>query len=197
MKVGLVSDVHCNVAALEIAFELLSDCDEVLCAGDLMYQYRFEGEILKALQRRGAHTILGNHDKTILYAPNHPLRNAAKVPQKMLELLGSLPSNLAMEFGGVRIRMFHGAPWDEVAGPSAHYLYPEDKAAMARLAAVDADIIVLGHTHQPYATELAGRLVVNPGSCGEPKLGTTLRFCAAVDLGDRSVDFRSFPAESL
>ncbi len=197
MKVGLVSDIHCNVAALDIAFGLLSDCDEVLCAGDLMYQYRFEGEILKALLRRRAHPILGNHDKTILYTPNHPLRRAAKVPQKMLELLGSLPSNLAMEFGGVRIRMFHGAPWDEVAGPSAHYLYPEDKAAMARLAAVDADIIVLGHTHQPYATESAGRLVVNPGSCGEPKLGTTLRFCAAVDLGDRSVDFRSFPVESL
>ena len=195
MKIGLVSDLHCNVAALETAFDLLSDCEEVLCAGDLMYQYRFEGGILDALLRRGAHTILGNHDKTILFAPNHPLRQPGKVPEARLTALGALPSNLALEFGGVRIRMFHGAPWDEVAGPSAHYLYPEDTAAMARLQQVEADVIVLGHTHLPYAIDLAGRLVVNPGSCGEPKMGTTLRFCAALDLSDRSVDFRSFPVE--
>src|SRR5256885_331704 len=50
-------------------------------------------------------------------------------------------------------------PLDEVA--------PPDPAFWARrLEGVEADIVCVGHTHQQYALEVGGTLVVNPGSTG-------------------------------
>lgn len=191
MKIGILSDIHCNLAGLDAALALLDDCEELICAGDLMYQFRFEAGVLQRLEQRRAHTILGNHDKTILHAPNHPLRTSARaLAPHLLDALGAFPSDLTVETEGVRIRVFHGAPWDAVRQPVAHYLYPEDRGAMERLAGVAADVVVLGHTHVPYAHQTAGPLVVNPGSCGEPRPGGDLRYCAALDLTTRTVDFR-------
>src|SRR5262249_62255484 len=55
---------------------------------------------------------------------------------------------------------------------------PLDKSARAfldfgprRLRDVDADVICVGHTHQPYVTEVGSKLVVNPGSIGQPRDG--------------------------
>jgi len=66
VKLGLFSDIHCNVRGLERALQLLDDCDELLCAGGLLYQYRFSGEVLALLRQHRGHAIVGNHDKTIL-----------------------------------------------------------------------------------------------------------------------------------
>src|SRR5262249_40554745 len=36
---------------------------------------------------------------------------------------------------------------------------------------VEADVVCVGHTHQPYVLEVDGRLVINPGSVGQPRDG--------------------------
>src|SRR3990172_7195601 len=35
-----------------------------------------------------------------------------------------------------------------------------------------ADLILLGHTHLPAIRQFGGRLIVNPGSLGQPRYGT-------------------------
>ena len=100
MKLGLFSDIHCNLGGLERALQLLDDCDELLCAGDLLYQYRFSGEVLALLREHRVHTIVGNHDKTILYTPSHPLRASPSVDPTELQFLAGLPNSLALELGG-------------------------------------------------------------------------------------------------
>jgi putative phosphoesterase len=192
MKLGLVSDIHCNLPALERAFELLADCDELVCAGDLMYQYRFSNAVLTLLRERGVRTIVGNHDNTILHAPGHPLRQSPTVDPDCFAYLAGLPERLVLDFDEGRVAVFHGSPWDEPRGTSAVYLYPENTRQLARLAEVDADVIVLGHTHRPFTAEVGGTLVVNPGSCGEPRDITRTYSCAALDVGSRSVEFRPF-----
>jgi protein phosphatase len=39
------------------------------------------------------------------------------------------------------------------------------------IAAVDADVILVGHTHLPFVRRIGNRTVVNPGSLGQPKDG--------------------------
>ncbi len=192
MKVGLISDIHCNVPALERAFALLADCNEIVCAGDLIYQYRFSNSVLTTLRERGVHTIVGNHDNTVLHAPGHPLRQSPTIDPDCFSYLGSLPERLMLEFGGVRVAVFHGAPWDEPRATSAYYLYPENGQQFARLGEVDADVVVLGHTHRPFTAQVGRTLVVNPGSCGEPRDATRTYSCAALDLSSRGVEFRPF-----
>lgn len=192
MKLGLISDIHCNLPALERALELLGDCDEVLCAGDLLYQYRFSNVVLTLLRERGIRSIVGNHDNTILYAPGHPLRGSPSVDADCFAYLGSLPERLTLDYGERRVAVFHGAPWDEPRATSACYLYPEDSRLLARIAEVDADFVILGHTHRPFAAQVGATLVVNPGSCGEPRDASRTYSCAALDVGTGEVEFRPF-----
>jgi len=195
VRVGLISDIHCNLRGLERALDLLQDCDEVLCAGDLLYQYRFSNDVLALLRRRTVRAILGNHDKTILYTPSHPLRSSPSVGLRGLEYLASLPSHLALTLGGTRIAMFHGSPWDEVKGPIAHYIFPADRQSLERLAEVPADLIILGHTHVPMEVWVDGRLVVNPGSCGEARDESRMLSCAMLDLETGRRELRRFAVD--
>ncbi|HYV36873.1 MAG TPA: metallophosphoesterase family protein, partial [Gemmataceae bacterium] len=40
-----------------------------------------------------------------------------------------------------------------------------------RLANIEADVICVGHTHKPYVLEIGDKLVINPGSVGQPRDG--------------------------
>ncbi|HEY1433623.1 MAG TPA: metallophosphoesterase, partial [Stellaceae bacterium] len=66
MKIGIVSDLHCNHAGLLRALDILKDVDEVVCLGDSIYEYRFSNEVVRLLRDCGAHTILGNHEEGFL-----------------------------------------------------------------------------------------------------------------------------------
>ncbi|MBV8089988.1 MAG: metallophosphoesterase family protein, partial [Alphaproteobacteria bacterium] len=63
MKVGIISDLHCNSAGLARACEIMGDVDELICLGDSIWEYRFSNAIVRMLRERGAHTILGNHEE--------------------------------------------------------------------------------------------------------------------------------------
>lgn len=192
MKIGLIADVHCNLPGLRRALDLLHDCSDILCAGDLLYQYRFSNEVLALLRERDVRAIVGNHDKTILYTPSHPLRSSPSIDPLYLSYLSQLPSELALDLGSLRLAMFHGSPWDESDSPTAYYIYPQDRRQVDRLSSVQADVIILGHTHVPFSTWVGPTLVVNPGSCGESRDGTDTLSCAMLDTSARRVEFRTF-----
>lgn len=192
VKIGLISDIHCNAPGLRRALGLLDDCDEVLCAGDLMSQYRFSSEVLTIIKESGIRTIVGNHDKTILHAPAHPLRSSPTVDPALLQYLAGLPSTLSSTWDGMSIAMFHGSPWDDAASLSAHYVYPENVQDMRRVAQVKADIVVLGHTHRPFSARQGETLIVNPGSCGESRDPSGVLSCAMLDTRDGRVEHRYF-----
>ena len=56
----------------------------------------------------------------------------------------------------------------------------------------DADFVVLGHTHRAFSTRVGNTLVVNPGSCGEPRDASGTYSCAALDVTSGEVEFRPF-----
>jgi predicted phosphodiesterase len=81
VKIGLISDIHCSVDGLCAALDVLADCDEVIRAGDIMFQYRFSNDLAAQLESAGVRCIVGNHDKSILHLPNHPLPFASDAAQ--------------------------------------------------------------------------------------------------------------------
>jgi len=175
MRIGMVSDVHCNTAALRQALDILSDCDEVFCAGDLMLQYRYEPAVLELLEERGAHVISGNHD-TSLGRPE----------------LMALPGSIRLELDGVRVAMHHGTPWDRPEDGIYIYLLKADRERLARAASEFTDVLILGHTHVPMAVTVDGTTIVNPGSCGEPNRDAErVQTCAEIDLATREVTFHT------
>ena len=164
MKVGIVSDLHCNVAGLAQALELMGDVDELICLGDSIWEYRFSNEIVRLLKERGAHTILGNHEEGFLGPQGARARQPEWIDRSLLGWLAERPHRLELDFGGKRLLAIHSTPWE----PRGTYVYPHD-VLLERFGEADADFVLYGHTHHQLVRRLGKVLVINPGSAGEAR----------------------------
>jgi diadenosine tetraphosphatase ApaH/serine/threonine PP2A family protein phosphatase len=63
--------------------------------------------------------------------------------------------------------LVHATPRD----PLDEYAPADPDFWARRLQLVEADVVCVGHTHQPYVLEVGGKLVINPGSAGQPRDG--------------------------
>jgi putative phosphoesterase len=164
MRIGVVADVHCNHEALAVALERMGPVDELLCAGDAVYQFRFSNEVMELLRRYHARYVLGNHEEVLLGRWGERARSAPSVRRENLAYMQSQPFNLDVRVNGRRLYMVHGSPWE----PYNEYIYP-NSTALARLGQIGSDFLILGHTHYHMAARVGRSLVVNPGSCGEAR----------------------------
>ena len=184
MRIGIVSDIHCNVDGLRAALDRMGDLDELLCAGDLMYGFRFSNEVVEELRARGARTVQGNHERTLLSPAGVRARSAAHVKRDNLEYVAALERTLEVEVSGKKLLMLHGSPFE----PFDEYLYPKART-LRRFVDLDADYVILGHTHYPMLEQIGKVLVINPGSAGEPAELS----CAILDTDSGEVTFDTFP----
>ena len=190
MRIGIVSDIHCNAAGLEQALMLMGDVDELICAGDAIYQYRFSTDVVRLLRERGARTIQGNHEEIFLGPHGERARASATVDQRELAWLAERPLELRTRVNGRSVHVVHGSPWE----PRKEYLYPHS-ATLGRFQDFDADIVILGHTHYQMAKRVGRTLLINPGSAGEPRDARNdfqLSY-AVLDSGTEEVTFGNYP----
>ena len=189
MKLGIIADIHCNHEALRIGLERMGEVDELLCAGDAVYQFRFSNEVMALLRERGARYILGNHEEVLLGRWGERARNAPGVDAGALAYMAAQPSRLDTRVNGKTLVMVHGSPWE----PHNEYIYP-NSPSLSRFAEIDADYIILGHTHYQMAERVGRALVINPGSAGEardPRNAFKLSY-AILDTASGEVTFDDF-----
>lgn len=189
MRIGIVSDLHCNIAGLEKAVALMGPVDRLLCLGDSIYEYRFSNEVAAFLRERGATTILGNHEEVFFGAGGERARRADWIDPDLMAWLGGQPRSRLIECAGKRILMVHSTAWE----PHGAYVYPHSRD-FARFGRAAADIVLYGHTHMQVAARVGNILVVNPGSAGDARdhaNGRRLSFAVldAVTEGVEIVDF--------
>jgi putative phosphoesterase len=165
VKIGVVSDAHNSVDGLAYALEQLHSCDAFLSLGDLVSDHRVTPGILRMAESTHIQGIAGNHEKTILLHSGSRLR--FKLAPADLAYLQELPATRDFELDGRRVRMVHGAPWDDPTDYRCSYITEADTAALDALEATGADLVLLGHTHIAMAVRVGRTLALNPGSCGE------------------------------
>ena len=190
MRLGLISDVHCNAEAFRRALsELEPDTDEILLLGDMVYEYRFCNETVAMARHGGYRYVLGNHELGLLSPSGSRARSGAAVDPVNVEYLRSLPTRLDLEYGGKRICMVHASPFE----PFNEYLF-SGSSVLRQCRDLDADILLLGHTHVAMAERHGDTLVVNPGSLGESRdpASPELSF-AILDTETEQVELRRFP----
>ncbi len=189
MRLGIVADVHCNLEGLQTALERMGPVDELLCAGDAVYQYRFSNEVIELLRERGARYVLGNHELTLLSPAGERARSAPHIRQENLEYMASAPTRIDVTVGGKRLVMVHASPFE----PFDEYIYPSS-ANLSRIAGIDADYVILGHTHYAMAVQAGKALVINPGSAGEARdyRNRFLLSYAVLDTASGEVTFESY-----
>ncbi len=189
MRIGIVSDIHGNIAALEAALSHLGPIDRLVCLGDSISQYAFSNPVVKTLKDLGAITLRGNHEEAFFnsYAQNTTPSND-NAPS-LMEWLAARPFQTEFIASGRRIFLTHATPvisdW--------RYLLPH-MPAFRELKSVNADFVLYGHTHVALAHRSSNAIVVNPGSAGESKLidGRLCYSCALLDLEERIVQIIEF-----
>lgn len=189
MRIGILADIHCNDQALRIALERMGRVDELLVAGDAVYQFRFSNEVMELLRTNRARYILGNHEEVLLGKWGERARAAEWVRRDELAYMAEQPSRLETRVNGKRLVMVHGSPFE----PHNEYIYP-NSPSLSRLGEIDADYIVLGHTHYQMAERVGRALVINPGSAGEardPRNAFQLSY-AVLDTESDEVAFENF-----
>ncbi len=164
MRLGIISDIHCNADALSLALERMGDVDELLCAGDAVFEYRFSNEVIEILRAREAHYVLGNHEHVMLDHRGVRAREAPHVRKQNLDYTANRPNTIELDIDGKLLLMTHASP----CSPHTQYVYPSSPEAK-RIADVDADFVIIGHTHMQMAERVGRALLINPGSVGDAR----------------------------
>jgi putative phosphoesterase len=145
---------------------------------------------------RGIPTIYGNYDYAIArdledcgcaYRDRHDRElgqrsvewTLAHTDRRSKDFMRGLTFDLRFDLGANRVRLVHGSP-----RKVNEYLFADKPChTFDRIAAgADSDVLVFGHTHQPWAREYGGVLFVNCGSVGKPKDGDPRAAFALLEL---------------
>jgi len=192
MIVALLSDIHANVIALEAVLRDLPDVSEIWVMGDTVGYGPDPAPTLALLRERRATLIAGNHDRAVatgegLELFNAAARTAAERHRAWLggadrDFLAALPVTLEPAAG---YAICHGSPRD----PLWEYIFDARTAAYA-MAGFAAPRCCVGHTHVPARFPVGDtKVMINPGSVGQPRDGDPRASYAVLDTERATVDF--------
>lgn len=176
MRVGVIADIHSNFEALKSVLKHMPKVDSLICAGDLVGYAAEPNEVVGLIREREIPTVMGNHDYAAVtrdvssfnpWAAKAALWTADKLKRENAGYLRKLPEHLNLEFGGKRVYVVHGSPRD----PLFEYVFADvSNRVLAELTReVEADVVVLAHTHVPMLRKVMGKLILNPGGVGQPR----------------------------
>lgn len=202
MKIVIISDVHGNLAALEALPE--HNYDALWCIGDLVDYGPNPHEVVQWIQTNVHLAVRGNHDQAAGFsvdpqcsAPYKKL--AAETLQYTLEActekdlgyLRSLPIYREVRIAQTQFYLVHATPTDPLYG-----YCPQNSSSWSEQAGcVDADVLVVGHTHTPFVRQEGKTTILNPGSLGQPKTGRPLACYAVWEDGKILLHEYEYPIE--
>ncbi len=206
MRILVISDIHANLVALETVLRDAGQFDRIWCLGDVVGYGPEPNACIETLREHDLICIAGNHDwavldKLDLEEFNPDARAAAEWTRQQLTLtsvdwLHALPERIPTQ--AEKFTLVHGSPrypiWEYVMTPAV---------ARINFDFFDTRICLMGHTHVPvlYRHRLdeytataetlpegnavaidSDRLMINPGSVGQPRDGDARAAYALLDL---------------
>lgn len=204
MKIGLISDIHGNILALETAYKEFEKLgvEKVLCAGDIIGLGPYPEEAVQFLKsKNNLIAIRGNHEgylldgipKIIHARPmteeetNHHKWIHGRLSESSKEYLNSLPKEQTVKFEDVTIYMVH-YPTSKFGIYKEFMLTPEIQDSERLFGDKEADVYVYGHTHVFGKNENNNKLYINLDSTGCP-VKTNHITCGILNIEEKNVKF--------
>jgi diadenosine tetraphosphatase ApaH/serine/threonine PP2A family protein phosphatase len=212
MRIAVVSDIHGNLSALEAVLAAIDGDapDELWCLGDLVGYNARPNECCAAIEARADVCLAGNHDLAVrgtidLAEFSGDAGAAARWARDVLtpEALAFL-NTLEPQATRSDVALFHASARD----PVWEYIL-SDAAAIATLELTQEPVVLVGHSHVALHVQLAddryagavspggtevdlakGRVLLNPGSVGQPRDGDPRAAYLLLDLDARTASFR-------
>lgn len=212
MRYLVVSDIHANLVALEAVLADAPAFDELWCLGDLVGYGPNPNECIERIQDFPHYSLAGNHDWAALgkldvknFNTDARIANTwtqAKLTPAAREYLDGLPTRIEQD----GFCMAHASPRE----PVWEYIL-DANLAYANFAHFSTPICLVGHTHIPLIFALderrgrceivippiydrlalrSPRMIINPGSVGQPRDGDPWASYALLDTEDQTWEFR-------
>lgn len=183
MKLGLISDIHGDIAALERAWALLQElgAERIVCAGDVVGYGPEPDRVVAFLAERSVPVVKGNHDRWALEREHgEPDQFGGGMPSaETLSFLKELPGYLLVSQERRVGVVAHGSPWDDMEFVTRRTHPPAILREL--LEVLKVEFLVVGHTHEPMWYRCEQGLVVNPGSVIALPVVQSSRSLAIVD----------------
>jgi putative phosphoesterase len=183
MRILIFSDLHANLAALAALNTAEQPPDALFFLGDAVGYGPDPAACVGWLRAYCKHAIRGDHDHAIVTDTdfNSPdeflqLANATRdytlrqLRAPDLQWLAAQPMTARIELGGAWFFLAHASPRKPLGRELDFATMSEDKLR-AELDNVNADVVLVGHTHVPAIRRIGKMHVVNPGSLGQPRHG--------------------------
>lgn len=217
MRIGVYSDVHANVVALQAVlahYETLGSFDFFVCLGDVVGYGPAPRQCCEVVRRHARFTVLGNHDAAVCGRMNYnyyysAARNAldrhkSELSAEDLDWLSVLPYSVIHE----GICFTHGSPLNE---GSFEYVFTPDHAR-GLLAGWDslAHVTLMGHSHLTKSFRLPppgsldpveeltgdsldlsrpGKYAITVGSVGQPRDNDARACCTILDTDEQTLTY--------
>jgi len=208
VRIGIISDIHSNIHALDTVLDELRRVDQVICLGDIVGYGAHPNECIDKMKDLRIPCVLGNHDAACIgllslgwfnpYAAN-AVRWAMEeeLTKDSLDYLRSLPTSRRIE----PFYIVHGSPRE----PTTEYL-TDASQARASFDLCKEQVVFVGHTHVPLvfidrgrAEEMVPsegrrvsyedvRLIYNPGAVGQPRDGDPRAAYSIVDTSSHTIE---------
>lgn len=172
MRILLVADIHANRHALDAIREPFDVC---LCMGDLVEYGPDPAPVVDWVRANALACVRGNHDHGTAQNVRTVAQNGfkyltmatrpgtiAKLSPAEIRSLNTLPTTAMLTLDGKKFLLVHATPRD----PLDEYTPSDPNIWANRLAGIDADFVLVGHTHVQFSLPIGRTTVVNPGAVG-------------------------------
>ncbi|MGD0837030.1 MAG: metallophosphoesterase family protein [Polyangia bacterium] len=181
VKIGIVSDIHGDFDSLDraIGWFRWMEIEKILCPGDLLDVEPFGEEVVQRIKAENVICIRGNHERWALERRRRKpdLRRSGmqacelsdlagggtELSHEALKWLATLPSHWESVIADVRIAMWHARPGSDMEGIEADKATPALRRRLLEQAG--ANVLIVGHTHDPFALVAGEGLILNAGAC--------------------------------
>ncbi|MFZ3243735.1 MAG: metallophosphoesterase family protein [Candidatus Acidiferrales bacterium] len=201
MKIVIISDIHGNFDALSALPETY---DELCVLGDLVNYGPQPKEVIDWVREKATLVVRGNHDQCIGYGDDprcsprfRDMAEATRqfsnalVTEEQKQYLRSLLPRVESLRSQTRFFLCHATPSE----PLYEYRKADSEKWAEDCAQVEAEVILVGHTHIPFVRSFNHQILVNPGSLGQPKTGKPQACYAVWEDGQVSLRTYAYPLE--
>lgn len=212
MRIGIISDVHSNVHALEAVLKEFDNrgVEKIICLGDMIglgSRPEESVQLLKSRQNQLLAVVRGNHEKYLLEALpvySHNEKNYPKLPEEVLDLfrwnhsmlsqdsidfLSQCPLETVVKVLGKKIFCSH-YPLDISGTYRQHFFRPNAAQCKKLFEGKTGDIFLFGHTHiRSIVKTHDGKYYINPGSVGCP-IGTEAANVGILDITKDEIHYQ-------
>lgn len=183
MKIGIITDVHNNVIALNSMLKLFekNECDEIICCGDIIGIGPFPEETVQKIKSiANIKCVLGNHEKYLINGikktypdgmdENERLHHEwehSLLSEDSKQYIKQLPYRLYLHRENLKIAVVHYSMSED-----NRYINfkpnPNISDCEKMFSNINADIILYGHDHRGSIVHGNDKIYINCGSLGCP-----------------------------